>query len=249
MPLVQTAREVATRAHGDQHYGAHPYHVHLDAVAELAGEFGETARVVAYLHDVVEDTPVELAELESQFGKLVADCVAILTDESGENRRERKEKTYRKMAGVSGDLELALIVKAADRLANMRACVAGDNADKLAMYKEEHEAFREAAYRPGLCDELWHEIDRIYTSAQHGGYSFRFWKGDHGLIRQRSRPGELHHPEIVRGKKWVTGSPYVMDAITGMGEDPWSCGEWAWEISAEEAEEMAREREVGLFDG
>ena len=43
--------------HGDQRYGSRPYHAHLDALAELVKEHGEEAQVLAYLHDVVEDTP------------------------------------------------------------------------------------------------------------------------------------------------------------------------------------------------
>lgn len=31
----------------------------------------------------------------------------------------------------------------------------------MAMDRREHPAFRAAAYRPGLCDELWPEMDRI----------------------------------------------------------------------------------------
>jgi hypothetical protein len=34
------------------------------------------------------------------------------------------------------------------------------------MYRREHPAFREAAYRPGLCDELWREMDRILVGEQ-----------------------------------------------------------------------------------
>ena len=101
--MIKTARDFAIDAHGEQKYGARPYHVHLDAVAELASAYGETAQVVAYLHDVVEDTPVALSAIEGRFGKFVAGCVAILTDEPGETREERKRKTYLKMAKVSGD--------------------------------------------------------------------------------------------------------------------------------------------------
>jgi hypothetical protein len=50
---------------------------------------------------------------------------------------------------------------AADRLANLRMSVADPAGGKLAMYRQEHPAFRAAAYRPGLGDELWAEIDRI----------------------------------------------------------------------------------------
>lgn len=164
--MIDTARSFAMDAHGEQMYGAHPYHVHLDAVAALASEYGDVAQVVAYLHDVVEDTPVELSTIEERFGKLVADCVAILTDEPGETREEKKQKTYAKMAKVSGELELALIVKAADRLANLQACVADENARKLDVYQREHAAFKKAAYREDLCSGLWSEMDQIVHSLE-----------------------------------------------------------------------------------
>lgn len=164
--MIREAREFALAAHGGQKYGIHPYSVHLDAVAELAVPYGEIAQVVAYLHDVVEDTSVRLHEIEERFGQRVADCVRILTDEPGENRRERKRKTYAKMAAVPAGLELALIVKAADRLANVQACVADRNDEKLTFYQDEHPAFRKAAYREGLCPPLWNEMDRILTGAK-----------------------------------------------------------------------------------
>ncbi|GAD31443.1 HD domain protein [Photobacterium leiognathi lrivu.4.1] len=29
------------------------------------------------------------------------------------------------------------------------------------MYQAEHEAFKHAVYRPGLCDEIWDELDSL----------------------------------------------------------------------------------------
>jgi (p)ppGpp synthase/HD superfamily hydrolase len=81
------ARKFALKHHGEQKYGEHPYIVHLDAVANLVQQYGEAAVVIAYLHDVVEDTNVSIREIEKEFGALVADCVAVLTDEPGEDRK------------------------------------------------------------------------------------------------------------------------------------------------------------------
>jgi (p)ppGpp synthase/HD superfamily hydrolase len=155
------ARSFAVAAHGDQRYGDHPYSFHLDAVVDLLAAFGEQAQIVGYLHDVVEDTAVPLQTVRQQFGDRVADCVALVTDETGANRNERKTRTNAKLAAVSGENELALVVKAADRLANLRMSALGGAESKLEMYRREHSAFRQAAYRPGLCDELWREMDRI----------------------------------------------------------------------------------------
>jgi (p)ppGpp synthase/HD superfamily hydrolase len=157
--LVNKARELAVRAHGDQKYGEQPYVVHLQAVAEILVPFGETARAIAYLHDVVEDTAVSTADVEDEFGHFVAECVGVLTDEPGVNRKERKARTYAKLAEVGPRLHLALVVKAADRLANIQACIADKRDSLLSTYRREHSAFRSAAYRPGLCDGLWREME------------------------------------------------------------------------------------------
>lgn len=157
----QQAREFALEYHGEQLYGDEPYSVHLDAVAELVRAYGEEALVVAYLHDVLEDTEAELADLEAEFGAFIAQCVSVLTDEPGDTRQLRKRLTWRKMSKVSGKLELALLVKAADRLANVRACLADDNQSLLKIYREEHLQLKASAYRPGLCDPLWEELERL----------------------------------------------------------------------------------------
>ena len=158
---MASARRFAVAAHRGQRYRDYPYVVHLDAVAGLLAPFGQDAQVVGFLHDVVEDTDVTLDEVRARFGERVAACVAIVTDEPGATRRARKAKTHAKLSAVAGENSLALIVKAADRLANLRASTGGESDSKLDMYRREHPAFRAAAYRPGLCDGLWHEMDRI----------------------------------------------------------------------------------------
>lgn len=163
---VAEAREFAVRAHGHQRYGEQPYAVHLDAVAEIAAPFGETAQVVAYLHDAVEDTAATIDDVRARFGAAVAECVSLLTDAPGANRKERKAKTYARLADVRGEAELALIVKAADRLANVRACVRTGNQGLLAMYRGEQVTFRTAAYRAGQCDELWQELEQLLAGSK-----------------------------------------------------------------------------------
>ena len=166
------ARDFAVRAHGVQQYAGHPYVFHLDAVVHLLKPFGTAAQVVGFLHDVVEDTDVPLERIAEEFGDLVGDCVKLLTDSPDGDRAEKKARSHAKLAGVSADHEtkLALIVKAADRLANLRHCAQGvQNGDaisarKLAMYRHEHSAFRAAVYRLGLCEDLWEEMEQIFEA-------------------------------------------------------------------------------------
>lgn len=157
------ARAYALHMHGSQLYGMHPYSYHLDAVAAILAPYGPDAQVIGYLHDVVEDTDATVAEVRSRFGDEVAACVALLTDEPGANRKERKAKTYAKLAKVAGLEELALIVKTADRLSNVRACVKDANRDLWNVYYSEQPVFKESAFRPGLCDELWSELGDLLS--------------------------------------------------------------------------------------
>jgi hypothetical protein len=77
---------------------------------------------------------------------------------------------------------------------------------------------------------------------------YEFWISDnHGIIRVRENIFGRYHPEIVRDGKWITGSAYVMDAITGMGEDPWSCGEYAFKIDEENAFKECKKLDIDPF--
>jgi hypothetical protein len=79
--------------------------------------------------------------------------------------------------------------------------------------------------------------------------SVRFWLSEErGLIRRRTWPGGAAHPEVWRDGRWVTGSPYVLDAVTGLGEDPWSSGEFADEVDRATAEAYAARHGIRLDD-
>jgi len=79
-------------------------------------------------------------------------------------------------------------------------------------------------------------------------HEFKFWLWkSHGLIRQKCNDASWHDLEVWENGQWAIGSPYAMDAVTGMGPDPWSCGEYAEELSLEQAEAFAAANQVDLF--
>lgn len=160
--LINKARNFAVSKHGNQMYGSQPYIFHLQQVSDLLANHGVNVRVIAYLHDVVEDTNTDLAEIEKEFGALIARCVEVLTDEPGENRAQRKAKTYAKMEKTSGEREIALLVKVADRLANTKSCVQDGKTELLQVYRNEFDAFYRACYRENQCEALWNELE-TYT--------------------------------------------------------------------------------------
>jgi (p)ppGpp synthase/HD superfamily hydrolase len=76
-------------------YSGEPYIVHPRAVAEIVRGVPHTSEMIAaaYLHDVVEDTPVTLDEVRAEFGDAVAELVDWLTDVSrpGDGNRQTRK--------------------------------------------------------------------------------------------------------------------------------------------------------------
>jgi (p)ppGpp synthase/HD superfamily hydrolase len=166
MSTVRRAIEVACEWHGEQRYGKYPYILHLDDVARFVRGRGERYEIVAYLHDILEDTPMQAQQLEDIFGDTVRLAVEKLTDPPGKNRKERKAGAYAKLEALDmGDLStpFALVVKAADRLANVRACVEDRNDGLLDMYRKEHPVFVKAVRRIGLNEGLTSETTMLLS--------------------------------------------------------------------------------------
>jgi (p)ppGpp synthase/HD superfamily hydrolase len=140
LDIVQRAREFATKAHGQQLYGDHPYIYHPEQVRDVLLRYGHVdpeMLAAALLHDVIEDTPVNYNDVKAYFGRWVAELVYAVTDELGRNRRERHSKTYPKTA----DLREAVVLKLADRIANVEFSIAVNDAKRLFVYKTEQEDF------------------------------------------------------------------------------------------------------------
>jgi (p)ppGpp synthase/HD superfamily hydrolase len=161
LSLVDRAREfgAARHARAGQLYGGQPYSVHLEAVEKVLLSFGYTDPVLlaaAWLHDTKEDTGATSEELVALFGDEVAHIVDLVTDKPGKNRRERHTATYPLIAAD----EKATVLKLADRIANVEACVAARDLGRLRMYQKEHGHFREVLWRPGTGD-LWDHLDGL----------------------------------------------------------------------------------------
>ncbi len=82
---VIRAIKFATLAHGDQLYGDKPYTYHLQGVAKLVNARNEgednlnTLLIIAWLHDVLEDTSTASTVIGEFFGEEVRMAVIHLT--------------------------------------------------------------------------------------------------------------------------------------------------------------------------
>jgi (p)ppGpp synthase/HD superfamily hydrolase len=153
---VAIARNLAAMVHMDrgQRYDDAPYSVHLTDVFDVLLEFDYIDKdllAAAWLHDAVEDTGLSLETVAYFCGDKVAALVESVTDAEGATRAERKAKTYQKIKANP----LAVPLKLADRIANMRYAVKTSNLRQQKMYKAEAAEFEAALRDHGACDPLW----------------------------------------------------------------------------------------------
>lgn len=167
--LVLRATQFAVRAHGDQLYGSLPYFAHLHAVASVLVRFGahysvrvadvagEELLAAAYLHDTLEDTKTTQAGLLAEFGPTITELVYLVTDEAGKNRRERHERTYPKTRMKAA----AVMLKLADRIANVEHSIRMSDDGKLRMYRKEQALFASYLYRADEFLPMWDHLSSI----------------------------------------------------------------------------------------
>ncbi len=130
--LVKKARLFALKAHGSigqrRKYTGHPYIEHPRAVALIVSQVGGNPEQIAaaWLHDTVEDTPVEIEDIKREFGSVVAKMVQELTNisrlEDG-NRARRKEIDRVHLSKASSESKT---IKLADMINNIESIVDND---------------------------------------------------------------------------------------------------------------------------
>lgn len=155
--LIRHAFDVAVDAHKDQRRkSGEAYIFHPIAVAKIvASEIGldATSIAAALLHDVVEDTPYTLEDIERMFGKTVARIVDGLTKISHlkhDKDVSLQAENFRKMLLTLNDDVRVIIIKIADRLHNMQTMdsMRTDKQEKIA--SETLYIYAPLAHRIGL---------------------------------------------------------------------------------------------------
>lgn len=120
-----------------------PYLTHVGAVAmevmaaisALPVQRPDLAVQCAVLHDVLEDTETDYADIAEQFGTAVADGVAALTKNN--DLVTKKEKMADSLARIALQPPEIAMVKLADRITNLQPPPAFWKPAKIAAYLEE----------------------------------------------------------------------------------------------------------------
>lgn len=126
-PIVLAAYRFAHAAHESvgqrRRYTAEPYVVHPVEVARLVSRYDrrDASLVAALLHDVLEDTGVEVKSIADEFGSEITKLVIELTDvttHADGNRAYRKKLERERLARVSAQ---AKTIKLMDIVSNVRS--------------------------------------------------------------------------------------------------------------------------------
>ncbi|MEG0949058.1 MAG: RelA/SpoT family protein [Bacteroidales bacterium] len=125
--IIQRAFHFANEAHkGIKRRSGEPYILHPLAVARIVCRemgLGSTSICAALLHDVVEDTDYTEEDIESLFGKKIAQIVGGLTKISGGifgDKASAQAENFRKLLLTMPEDIRVILIKIADRLHNMR---------------------------------------------------------------------------------------------------------------------------------
>ena len=222
MDVIEKAYRMADDAHnGARRRSGEPYICHPLAVGRLLVDLGmDTESIVAaLLHDVVEDTPITIDEVKSQFGAdvaLLVDGVTKLTKIQFSSIEEQQAENLRKMLlAMSQDVRV-MIIKLCDRLHNMRTGDAWPEQKRRDKALETMEVYAPIANRLGILnikeeleDRSLHYLDPIgydeirQLLSEHAGEAFL--AGISSLIAARLDESGMTNAAMKRRVKSVYG--------------------------------------------
>jgi GTP diphosphokinase / guanosine-3',5'-bis(diphosphate) 3'-diphosphatase len=155
--LIRKAFDVAMDAHKDQRRkSGEAYFFHPIAVAKIVASeigLGATAIAAALMHDVVEDTPITIEDIERMFNSKVAQLVEGLTKISKVQKEmnvSMQAENFRKMLFTLNDDVRVILIKIADRLHNMQTLDMMEDYKQVKIASETLYIYAPLAHRLGL---------------------------------------------------------------------------------------------------
>lgn len=165
--LIKKAFTMSLEAHKDmRRKSGEPFIFHPLTVAEICVEeigLGTTSIIAALLHDVVEDTDLELIDIERLFGKKIAKIIDGLTKIRGvfDYGTSQQAENFRKMLFTLSEDVRVILIKLADRLHNMRTLDSMPRNKQLKVSSETIYLYAPLAHRLGL-NAIKTELEDLY---------------------------------------------------------------------------------------
>ena len=154
--LIRSAFEIAAEAHKTmRRKSGEPYILHPLAVAKICVEeigLGVRSTICSLLHDTVEDTDINLEDIQKEFGGEIAKIVDGLTKISNviDVNASQQAENFRKILLTLTDDPRVILIKLADRLHNMRTMDSMKQEKQLKISSETVYVYAPLAHRMGL---------------------------------------------------------------------------------------------------
>lgn len=181
---IERAFSLAESAHrGQQRASGEPYIAHPLAVARILQELhlDHESIAAALLHDVVEDTEIDLEKISANFGPSVAALVDGVTkmdaiDQYSESvlatvdERRQVDRLKKLLFAMADDVRVVLI-KLADRLHNMRTLRHLDEGSRRRIARETLDIYAPLASRLGIGQFKWEMEDLALREIEPDTYA------------------------------------------------------------------------------
>ena len=197
--LIARAFRFAADAHeGQQRRSGEEFVLHPWGAAKICAQLqlDDETIAAALLHDVVEDTDVELEDVRAEFGdeigKLV-EGVTKLTRVQFQSREQAEAENYRKLIIAMAEDVRVILIKLADRLHNLREIEYLGKQKQVQKAKETLEVYAPLAHRLGIHALKW-ELEDLAFETLHP----RKYEEIKAMVTERRADREGHVSEAAR---------------------------------------------------
>jgi GTP diphosphokinase / guanosine-3',5'-bis(diphosphate) 3'-diphosphatase len=197
--LITRAFNFAARAHeGQQRRSGEEFVLHPWGAAKICAQLrlDDETIAAALLHDVVEDTDVDLEDVRAEFGDEIAklvEGVTKLTRVQFQSREQAEAENYRKLIMAMAEDARVILIKLADRLHNLREIEYLGKQKQVQKAKETLEVYAPLAHRLGIHALKW-ELEDLAFETLHP----RKYEEIKAMVAERRADREGHVAEAAR---------------------------------------------------